>query len=249
MLILTDSKVEPLNMWIAEWKYDYAYKEPILRKEVVKIIHLVCTALEQDAHVFIMSVDLLENYLNEEIEDLLLIIIVIVFICSKLVGEQSELKIKHIMSIYENMTSCKIKDNIIIYTEILITNRLKNSLPLTSMIDDLKLLYSTYLEPMNLKISCLDLCVNILELIYINKYDFFYNLKKMYTDSDTLDIFKCLMCSKLYLICGVILASLTVTKYQNFFDLEKITSDFSLISSIHKDHYLMLSKIIVELLD
>lgn len=247
MLTLHRNESEPVKSWLIELKRTKTYKEPVLKKPIVNFIHLVCNALEQDAHVFILSVDLLEEYLDTQDSDVLLTILVVVFICSKIAGEQSELKIKHITTLYENLTTLQLGDRYVSYTEIVILNNLQQKVPFTSQLDDLKLLYFAYFEPKNLKRTVMHLCVKLLELIYINKYNFFFELKTKYEELNMLDTFNGFICSKFYLNCGIILASLTITKYQNFFDIKTVTFDFSNIACIHKDHFEMLHQMIVDL--
>lgn len=249
MLIICDAKAEPQRDWILQMKINGIYKEPKLHKEIVNIISLVCTALKQDVHVFVMSVNLLEERLTIHDEDMLLTILVIVFICSKTIGEQSDLKLKHLTAIYKNMTTIHINEYHVSKLERNIFTILLDNMPLTSEVDDLKLFYNTYMEPINLKRGTLNLCLHILQLIYVNKYNFFFDLKQSYIEINMLDIFKNIYTSKFYLSCGIILASFMVTKYENVFDLDGIMNDFSAISEIHKDHYEILSKKIVELVN
>lgn len=248
MLVLSDSKVEPQKDWMMQMQVNQIYKEPKLCKEIVKVIHLTCMALKQDVHVFIMSVNLLEEHLNIHDKDLLLTILVIVFICSKTIGEQSDLKIMHLTRIYQEMTSIYIYDNQVSREERNIFGKLCNNMPIVSEVDDLKLFYNRYIEPMNLRRSILSLCLNILELIYINRYNVFMNLKQSYMEINMFETFKNIYSSKFYIICGIIASAFMMTKYENVFDLNGIINDFSMISEIHRDHYEILSKEIVNLI-
>lgn len=247
MQFICNNEVEPVAHWMRDLQRNKAYREPILKKSVVNVIHLICETLEQDIHVFVLAVNLLEKCLTAEVEDAMLVILVVVFMCSKIVGEQFELKSRHVVALYKQMTTIRIDASFIKCMEIRLLEEFQQNIPISSEVDDLKVLYTVYVKPLNLKKSLLNLAIQILELIYLNNYDFFFALKRNYERIHMLNVFTHIVSTKLYLICGIILASFTLTKYQNCFDVDRIMSDFSAMSSIHKDHYEILTKGIVGL--
>lgn len=251
------TEAELIKEWFLDLRTNNAtYKEPFLSKDTVEFIKLVCEALKQDSHVFIMAVDIIEKYSlikyhrKTDIPDTVLLIVLVIFLCNKIVAEQSDLKVKYIIAVYERLTSKQLSLSKIKTVEIEIIKALNYKLPLTSKIDHLKVCYEMYVKPMHLKVDFLCLCVEILQLVYINMLDLFLELKHCYKDNEfSLNAFQSIFSNNLYLPSGIILCAFQLTKYKNFIDLEKIELELSELVNIHCDHLQLLSKCITELVE
>lgn len=106
----------PSNGYVKQWFMElmctgYKYNEPILADEAACIIKRVCDFLKQDAHVFIMSVEIMEEYIKQmdsigrKIEDPLLSVGCVVMLCSKFAGEQSDIQVKSVQDCFESISS------------------------------------------------------------------------------------------------------------------------------------------------
>lgn len=251
------TETELIKEWFIDLRTNSSpFQEPILSKDTVEFIKLVCEALKQDSHVFIMAVDIIEKYstikyqLKNEIPDTVLIIVLIIFMCNKIVAEQSDLKVKYVIAVYERLTSKQLTLPKIKSIEIEIMKALNFKLPLTSKIDHLKVCYEMYVKPMHLKVDLLSLCEELLQLVYINMLDLFIKLKQFYqNDEFSRKTFENIFSNNLYLPAGIIVCAFQLTKYKNFIDLEKVTLELSEFVNLHYNHLQLLSKHIKELVE
>lgn len=106
----------PSNGYEKHWFLDlmcsgYEYKEPILEDSAACVVKRVCDFLKQDSHVFIMSVEIVEEYIlqmdaiGRKIQDPLLAVGCIVLLCSKFAGEQSDIQIRNVQECFEVLST------------------------------------------------------------------------------------------------------------------------------------------------
>ncbi|GJQ81771.1 hypothetical protein Trydic_g316 [Trypoxylus dichotomus] len=241
-----------LKLWFKEFKTTcYTYSEPILDSMTVDLIKRLCDSLKQDSHVFIMTTDILVQYImiqnsrNILIENQLLVIVCIILICSKHVGEQSDLRPKIIAKLYTSITEEDITIGVINEMEINILRALHYKLPFHSIVDDLKTFLTMYLKDFKLRVDIVGLCVQILDVVYIYYRRLFFKLKGVYKQSsDALEAFHKMITNRFYLPSGILLCALEMTKLKYFMSVDNILEEVSEICNINKNHLQLLSKYI-----
>lgn len=214
------------------------YTEPILDPYAVEFIHLMCTTLNEDRHVFVMSVDVLEKYIainnqrQVKIEDQIITVEVIVFICSKWCGEKSEQKISNLKILYERLTEKTITNRQIKAVEREIMMALNMKLPLHSQLDDLKQFVYIFMQTVGLKIDLIEFCAQIFDVVYIHRKELFYKMKSEFANRYGLDLFEKLIKNKFFLISSVLICAFRLTKLENFFDVHVKTVHIGKISML-----------------
>ncbi|KAK9739347.1 Cyclin, N-terminal domain [Popillia japonica] len=245
-----------LKLWFEEFQITrYIYKEPILDSMTVDLIKRLCNALKQDSHVFVMSVDILVQYImiqnnkNIVIEDQVLIVLTVIFICSKIAGEQSDLKPLVISKFYTNITEEDIATKTVNLAEIHVLKTLHHRLPFFSRIDDLKTFLNVYLKDFKLRVDIVGLSVQILDIVYIYYRRLFYKLKNVYKQSpDALQTFQEVITNRLYLPSGILLCALEMTKLKHFMNTETILDEISDLCNINRNHIELLSRYIYDII-
>lgn len=245
-----------LQLWFDEFKATcYTYREPILDSMTVDLIKHLCDTLKQDSHVFVMSTDVLVQYItiqnnrNVLIENQLLVIVCIIFICSKHIGEQSDLRLTIITKLYASITEQDVTIDTLKKMEIEIMTTLQYRLPLYSKVDDLKTFLTVYLKNFKLRVDIMGLCVQILDLVYIYYRRLFYELRNVYKqNSEALQAFQDMITNRLYLPCGILLCALDMTKLKHFINSDDILQELSEMCSIHHNHLELLSKYIYNII-
>lgn len=257
---MSEFSSDPCSKYIDCWfqeltTCDDVYKEPILDETAMEFVKYACDKLNQDTHVFIMSADMLEKYIrkknaeNKKITDPAITIVCVIFLCSKFVGEQADLRTRHIQMFLGSMTKRSYSNNELTRHEYDIFLSLGAKLPLCTKIDELNTFLATYTKPMKLKMDIRPMCVKMLEIIYIGKQKLHHSIKKMYMQNEEAFItFKQLFANKIYLIVGIVLCAFRMTHLRNIVDLEQVLVDLSAMTSIHKDHIQFLSSIIYQYL-
>ncbi|XP_018568447.1 uncharacterized protein LOC108908794 [Anoplophora glabripennis] len=248
---LNNFENELLADWVDELKYKKGdYLEPLVCQQTIKLIKLTCTTFKQDIHVFIMSIDTLEDYIrrknlkNEEICENALVIAAIVFMSSKYMGEQ-DLKVQYIEKFLTKITGKEYGKNAVKRTEMEILKTLDNKLPVITQVDDLNTFVTKYERECMIKVSIRPLCLDILEALYLTRDKWFFELKTVYIQSEeALNVFKSLMSSRFYLPVGILLYTFLHTNYENFVCIDDIIEELTNRMHIHSDHVsLLVSKI------
>lgn len=238
-----------LNCWLKEVKNTkYDYVEPLLSDEAVKFVKYACYEMKQDAHVFLMSVDIIERYLaikNKhflEVKDPVLTVTAVVFLCSKFVGEQSDLRAKDIRLFLKRSARASYQSSEISHMELEVFSSLGGKLPLHTKIDDLNTFLEVYVKPMKLTVDINAACIKILELIYMNKAIIFKQIKEVYSHNDeALCAFQELLCNRLYLPAGILLCVLRLSGIDYHLNTREILVDLKQLTGVHSDHLLLLS--------
>lgn len=230
------------NMENQEWKY----KEPILDSETVNIIKNACTLLQQDIHVFINSIELLEEYIKRKnkvgnkIEDPMLAVSAVISVSSKYTGEQ-DLKLNNIQELLLKLTGKKYNLRQLLLSEIDILKTTDNKLALESVVNDLCTLVTKFEHEKNIQASIIPLCTSVLEMMYIFRKDWFFELKELYSiNNDTLYIFEKLICSRFFLPSAIIVFSLKHSAYKDSLNISILTEEFAELCKVHIDHLRML---------
>ncbi|CAH0564054.1 unnamed protein product [Brassicogethes aeneus] len=254
-------KPQPSTNWelLEDWFTRMAlvkdeYSEPILEDSTVNFIKSICEALKLDIYVFVMAVDVLERYIETKnakrqlIEDKMLTLSAVILICSKSNGELSDLKVTHINKVMHKLidTTYSLKD--VCKAEMDVMKTLNDKIPITTKVDEVNTFIEKYVKDGHLKANIRRLSVNILELMYLQRSKWFYDLKKHYKDSEeNRKIFRLLVCSKFYLPIGILYCALNLTKYKNFLKVKQLIKEISAITRIHVDHIQILSNTIFDI--
>ena len=243
-----------LSQWLHNMRIPLeSYAEPILDHNAVEFIHLVCTTLNEDRHVFVMSVDVLESYIavnnqrRVKIEDQIITVEVIAFICGKWCGEKSEQKIDNLKILYERLTEKTITHNQIRTVEREIMMALNMKLPLHSQLDDLKQFVYVFMQTVGLKIDLVEFCAQIFDVVYIHRKELFYRMKSEFVSRCRLDLFEKIVTNKFFLIGSVLICAFRLTKLENFFDVHIKTVHISKISMLAVSDVKQIAEYIYEL--
>lgn len=248
---LNNFENELLADWVDELKYKKGdYLEPLICEQTINLIKLTCTTFNQDIHVFIMSVDTLEDYIrrkslnDEDIPENALVVAAIVFMASKYMGEQ-DLKVQYIEKFLTKITGKEYPRNAVKRTEMEILKTLDNKLPVITRVDDLNTFVTKYERECMIKVSIRPLCLDILEALYLTRDKWFFELKTVYVQSEeALNVFKSLMSSRFYLPVGILLYAFLHTNYKHFVCIDNIIEELTSRMHIHADHIsLLVSKI------
>ncbi|CAH1100265.1 unnamed protein product [Psylliodes chrysocephalus] len=232
-----------LTEWLSEMlKNEGKYLEPILDTRSTILIKDICNMLKQDIHVFGFAVDTIEEYIarkssrGEEIDDPALTLVSTIFICSKYLGDQ-DLKIPSLGNILKKVTGHVYEPKLIRLKEMEILTVLNHSLPINNNVEDLKAFVTKFEKESRIKVSILPICIEILELMYLTRKEWFYSLKKLYIISnEAMKVFKKLITSRFYLPIGILIYVFKNTSYSNTLDVDSILEDLANGSKIHSDH-------------
>ncbi|CAH1180028.1 unnamed protein product [Phaedon cochleariae] len=234
---------ELLSEWLIEMQdNETSYVEPVLDERCTILMKEICNMLKQDVHVFIYAVNILQEYIirkakkAEEIQDSALSTVVAIFISSKYIGDQ-DLKITGIEAILKKITGQQYSSKKIRQSEVEFLNELGNNLPIQNDVDDLNTFIVQFERECKIKASITLLCLDVLEMLYLTKKQWFNELKNMYTMSDEgFQIFKKVMTCRFYLPIGILVYVFKNTSYNHSFDVDTICSDLANRSQIHVDH-------------
>lgn len=225
------------NMETQEWQY----KEPIINSETVSVLKNVCKHLHQDIHVFVTAVELLENYIRvkfndvQKIKDPFLSIAAAITISSKQVGDK-EIKVKYVQDWLVESKGTLYNQQDILSAEMEMLNSIE-SLPHETVVDDLTTLATKFEHNYKIKASILPLCLNVLEMLYLTRNEWFVEFKTLYAlTKETSFIFTKLMRSRMYIPSAVIIYALKLTAYKDSFDIKLVTEDLAARCEIHVDH-------------
>ncbi|XP_074039870.1 uncharacterized protein [Leptinotarsa decemlineata] len=240
---LSKFESELLTEWLSEMQSNEAkYKEPILDIRCSILLKEVCSMLRQDIHVFVFSINILEEYISrktqmqQDINDPALTLMATVFISSKYIGDQ-DLKSKYIESVLRKISGQRVSSKTLKLKEMEILKVLDNCLPLVNDVDDLNTFIVKFEKESKIKATIIPLCMDILEMLYLTRNQWFFELKVLYTNNnEALSVFKRLMKNRLYLPMGILLYVFNHTLYTHSFDVSEITNDLSVHSQIHVDH-------------
>lgn len=226
------------NMENQEWQY----QEPILDSETTVILSHACTSLQQDIHVFVHSIEILEEYIrkknsiNHKIENPILTVSAVVSISSKYKGEQ-DLKLKHIQDLLRNITGKSYDLRELLLAEIEILNTIDNKLFLETVVDDLTTVATKVEHELKIKASIVPLCLDVLEVMYLMRKDWFFEFKDIYgINEETSFIFKKLVCSRFFIPSAIVVYVLEQTAYKNSLDINMIVEQLATLCKVHVDH-------------
>lgn len=234
---------ELISDWLKDMENtEWNYKEPILDCEAVSVVRNACTSLQQDVHVFVNSVEILENYIRKcnsprhKIADPILATAAVITVCSKNSGDQ-DLKLKDVQVLLNKLTGKMYTIRDLCLKEIDILKTLDNQLAIETLVDDLKTLTAKFEYESKVKASILPLCLDILEMMYITRKDWFFEFKHIYNVSEeTILVFEKLMCSRLFIPSAIIVFALKQTAYDNTLNINMIMTKLADLSKVHTDH-------------
>ncbi|XP_044253840.1 uncharacterized protein LOC123004562 [Tribolium madens] len=231
------------------------YNEPILGENTVKFFKQICDTFEQSSHVFIMSIEVAENYLrakiskNQKITDPLLAAVTIAFICHKCEGALESLKIKHVVDLLFHLSQkyYNAKQVLGMEGDILIT--LNGKIQMTTVLDDMDVIIEKYMSESRLKGSIRPLCLNILEYVYFERKKWFKQLKEIYSQSkECMVVFQHLISSKFYIPVSVLITAIELTHYRHVLDVDTVLADVTKHTRIHEDHVRLLAAKMIEII-
>lgn len=142
------------------------FQQPLLTANSTSCLKAICDALILTGHVFVMSVTVLEDYLrlkdsaNKKIENHVAMVVAVISICAKFVGEGEEtieLNAAHFQQVLKKY--CKrgdIDKRIVKLSEIDILRTFEGKLPIANKFDDLHLFLEVLCKPLKLKV-----CIHI----------------------------------------------------------------------------------------
>lgn len=220
------------------------YKEPLLDNSTVMLFKQICDILGQSSHVFIMSVEMAENYINaknqqdEKIQNPILASATIAFICHKWEGGLESLKVQHIVDLLFHFTDTLYTFGDVLNMESDILRTLEGKLPNFTPMDDMDIIIEKYMKEGHFKANVRPLCVKILEFLYIEKNRWFWDLKDIYSDNyDCVVVFKNLISSRFYLPVSVFISALLLCNYRYSINIDDIFVDLTQQTRIHMDHF------------
>lgn len=252
MTTLCINDVELLQTWLQEMtKNLQQYKEPILDEEVVKILKIACDTFKQDVHVFVTSIEILEEYIRrkDKISDEILILATSIFISSKYTGEQIDLKAKYIVKFLQRITNLQYNFSEVVAAEVEILRTLEGSLPMSTIVDDINTIIELHVHEKRLKANIRPLCLEIVQLMYICRKTWFTELKNIYSQNEgSLLVLKFLIGCRLYLPVVILITCLHITNYTHILDIGSIIRDMTDLTKIHSDHLRVCAGIIINLI-
>ncbi|XP_060521559.1 uncharacterized protein LOC132699092 [Cylas formicarius] len=244
---------ELLKKWLTDMQSEAnAYQEPMLEEYTVSMIKIACNTFRQDFHVFCISADILEKYIHvknvrgEKIKDPLLLVCAAIFVTSKYSGGGADLKLPIIGHFLKKLTGKEYDLHLIMLMEQDVLHVLNHMLPVTTQLDDFNVFLENCKKQYRLKLTIRPLCLEIMQLMYLEKKIWFNKLKQMYKNE--LKIFHDLMCSKFFLPEGILIAAFQLTHYQYILDINGMLQDLMKVTNIHPDHVLALSAVILHLI-
>ncbi|XP_017768822.1 PREDICTED: uncharacterized protein LOC108556973 [Nicrophorus vespilloides] len=237
------------NLWFGELGGSEVYKEPILSDFTLDKVKLFCYSLQQDTHVFLMAVDVLERYISTknllglEIEDPLLYIITIIYLTGKQTGDLSGFKTETLIDLYVKLTQRLLTNGQIKTAEIDILMTLDHTLPLHTKIDDMNLFLQYYQIP-DLDVDFQPLCEEILNFYVVNSLRIFNRIKLNYMKKqEALNAFVDIYSKRLYLPIGIFLSAIKMSsRLRTILHYKTIVLELSELSFIHEDHLNILAK-------
>ncbi|XP_044758947.1 uncharacterized protein LOC123316786 [Coccinella septempunctata] len=252
MSSLTDNDAELLQSWLDDMtKQLQQYKEPILEEEVVKVLKIACDTFKQDVHVFVTSIEVLEEYIRrkDKTYDEILILATSIFISSKYTGEQIDLKAKYIVKFLQRITNVQYNFKEVVAAEIEILRTLDGSLPMSTIVDDINTIIELHVRETRLKANVRPLCLEIVQLMYLCRKTWFAELKSIYSQNEeSFLVLKFLMGCRLYLPVVILITCLHLTNYKYILDIGSIISDMTCLTKIHSDHLRVCAGIIINLI-
>lgn len=236
-------EAEYLPQWLDDMEANpYNYQEPVVDENSRNLIKFTCETLNQDIHVFVMTVDILESYisrknkLGEVIDDPALVITTVVLICSKYLGQQ-ELKIPHAAVYLKKITEQDYDYNEIKMIEMDILCTLNYNLSTYNQVDDLKSFIVNFEKNSKIKVSVLPLCLVLLELLYLTLPKWFPDLKSKYAAKKCgLEYFEKLMRSRFFIPIGILAYVFHSTAYINSLDTDFILKEMADRYDLHMYH-------------
>lgn len=247
----TDIEQDQVECWLKKKEISTIHKEPKLNQYTVETIKNLCDVLQQSDEVFIVTVDILEDYLvtkpNETITNSMLALCCAILVSAKLVGSRPEITINALQRIMLSLTNESFNKDEIKEMELTLFVTI-GKLPLTTVFTDVNMLLQYYFKVLRLNVDLRPLCTEVLNLVYTSKKYLFSQIKQTYASTKGAKIFlKQLISNKFYYPCGIILCSIKLSKMKNVFNLEQIAKDMQKFSSIHADHLLLLCEVIYKL--
>lgn len=234
---------ELITQWLKNMeRNEWQYKEPILNSETASILRHICTSLHQDVHVFVHSVEILEEYIrrknNEEdkIDDPVLTVSAVISISSKYKGDQ-DIKLKQVQDLLNKLTGKTYDLRALLLAEIEILRTIDNKLDLENIVDDLTTLASKVEHESKIKASIIPLCLDVLEMMYILRKDWFLEFKEIYSvNEEAIYIFEKLICSRFFIPSAIIVYVLKQTAYRNSLNITNIIEQLASLCKVHIDH-------------
>lgn len=226
------------NMETNEWQY----KEPLLTSKVVGVVKNACNHLQQDIHVFVNSVEILEEYIRgcnsvgHKIEDPILTLASAITISSKYTGDQ-DLKLKHVQDWLQQRTGKVYTYRDLLLREIEILKTLDNKLALETIVDDLTTLAAKFEHESKIKTTIIPLCLDVLEMMYLMRRVWFFEFRKLYSvNEEALFVFEKLICSRLFVPSAIIIYTLKQTAYKDTLNLNLVITELAGLCKVHIDH-------------
>ncbi|XP_045476530.1 uncharacterized protein LOC123682141 [Harmonia axyridis] len=247
----TDNDVELLQVWLEDMtKNLQQYKEPILDEEVVKVLKIACDTFKQDVHVFVSSIEILEEYIRRKDKnyDEILILATSIFISSKFTGEQIDLKAKYIVKFLHRLTNVEYNFREVVAAEVDILRILDGSLPMSTIVDDINTIIELHVREIRLKANIRPLSLEIVQLLYICRKTWFHELKNIYSQNEeSFLVLKFLIGCRLYLPVVILITCLHLTNYKYILDIGSIINDMTNLTKIHHDHLRVCAGIMINL--
>lgn len=234
---------ELISFWLKNMKsQEWNYKEPILDCETANVLKNACVILQQDVHVFVNSIELLEEYIRRKtklyykIEDPMLAACAVISVSSKYAGDQ-DLKLKNIQDLLIKLTGKTYSLRKLILSEIDVLKTVDNRLALETVVDDLCTLTAKFEQESKIKATIIPCCLNVLEMIYIFRKKWFFEFKELYSMNNEAEfIFQKLICSRLFIPSAIIIFTLKQTAYNETLNINLITKDFANLCKVHIDY-------------
>lgn len=232
---------------ITEWFKDmenneWHYKEPIVNDKTAGMLRKSCTVLQQDIHVFVNSVEILEDYIRQisaigkKIGDPVLTIAAVIAISSKNFGDQ-DLKIKEVQCLLNRFTGKEYSIRDMMLKEIEILNVIDNKLAIETIVNDLTTLAVKFIHDSKIRVSIVPLCLDILEKMYLTRCEWFFGFKELYVISEeSLLVFQKLICSRLFIPSAIVVYALKQTAYTDSLNMNLIMEDMACLCDVHVLH-------------
>ncbi|XP_068913392.1 uncharacterized protein [Tenebrio molitor] len=244
-----------LHWFIEIGKKGVAYKEPVLGAKTVRFFKQICEAFEQNTHVFVMTIEVAEEYIRakklkkQKINDPLLAAVTITFICHKCEGARESLKVKHVVDLLFHFTHKCYNPTQVTAMEGDILVTLNGKLPITTALDDMDVIIEKYVKETRLKANVRPLCLKILECAYMERNNWFEELKIIYSQNkECVVVFRHLVSSKFYVPVSILITAIELTHYRHILDVDTILADVTKHTKIHQDHLRILVAKMIEIM-
>lgn len=213
-----------------------------------------CEELEVEKDVYFMSIDMIGKYLNIvrrdkiTIKEPILTVVILIFICNKLVGQRSNMSISLILSFLRRSGLKKQNKTTIENCEILVMNILKFDFPLCSTMDDMNILIEVFLKSSPLKYRFRAQCLDVLNLLYLHFKTVTDILDEIYSkEESTAVLLRKLYETKLYFPAGVLLCTITMCEGIKSPNFDNASANIAKFTHIEEKYLKLLATVIYKL--